>query len=303
MQTRPFGRTGLNITPIGLGLAEINRHEDAKADFAAAGRVLGAALDSGVNFLDTAAMYGNTEEMIGASVSHRRADFILATKCGQVYGDAVGQPWSAPVIEHSIDRSLRRMKTECVDMVQLHSCSLAVLQRGEAIEAMQKAKKAGKTRFIGYSGDNEPARWAVESGLFDTLQTSYNLVDQRARTTGLLKLARAKGMGIIIKRPVANSVWGKSESPYPYANEYLRRAKILRDLGPIPGAPEDAILLAMGFVMAHPEVDTIIVGSHNPAHIRSNIEMVEKRLPIPTEAVRELQRRFEQHGADWVQLQ
>ncbi len=64
MQTRPLGRTGLHITPIGLGLAEINRHEDAKADFAAAGRVLSAALDSGINFLDTAAMYGNEAEVV-----------------------------------------------------------------------------------------------------------------------------------------------------------------------------------------------------------------------------------------------
>ena len=115
----------------------------------------------------------------------------------------------------------------------------------------------------------------------------------------LLGAARAAGMGIIIKRPVGNGAWGSSSSPYRYTDEYLRRAQIMSAMGPISGAPEDPILLAMGFLFAHDEVDTAIVGTHNPAHLRANIEMVESDLPIPSEAVEELHRRFDAVGEEW----
>jgi aryl-alcohol dehydrogenase-like predicted oxidoreductase len=82
-----------------------------------------------------------------------------------------------------------------------------VLERGDVIRALQDARDAGKTRFIGYSGDNEEALWAVRSGVFDTLQTSFNLVDQRARRE-LLPAAVEQGMGILIKRPMGNGTWG-----------------------------------------------------------------------------------------------
>ena len=93
--------------------------------------------------------------------------------------------------------------------------------------------------------------------------------------------------------------WGRASSPYGYADEYFRRAQIMREMGPIRGAPEDPILLAMGFLFAHDEVDTAIVGTHNPAHLRANIEMVESDLPIPSEAVEELHRRFDAVGEEW----
>ena len=73
----------------------------------------------------------------------------------------------------------------------------------------------------------------------------------------------------------------------------------MREMGPIRGAPEDPILLAMGFLFAHDEVDTAIAGTHNPAHLRANVEMLANDLPIPAEAVEELHRRFDAIGADW----
>jgi aryl-alcohol dehydrogenase-like predicted oxidoreductase len=302
MELRELGRTGLRVTRLGLGLAEIPRHDDSYSDVQAAGRVLNGALDGGINFLDTAACYGETEEMMGKTVAHRRDEYVLATKCGHAVGGASGESWSAGVIEESIDRSLRRLGTEYLDLVQLHSCALDVLERGEVIEALLRARDAGKTRFVGYSGDNEAAHWAVSSGHFDTLQTSFNLVEQHARSKGLLGLARAKGVGVIIKRPVANGAWGKDRSPSSYADEYFRRAGIIRGMGPLEGEPEDPHMLAMGFVLAQPEVDTVIVGTHNPAHVRSNIEMVEETPPVPEAAFEELQRRFDEAGDEWRQL-
>ena len=301
MERTELGKTGLKVTRLGFGLAEIERQERYGGDVSEAGRVLEAALDDGINFLDTAACYGSTEELIGKTVAHRRDEYVLATKCGDVTGGSTGQPWTAATIEESIDRSLKRMRTGHVDIMQLHSCDVGVLERGEAIEALSRAKLAGKTRFLGYSGDNEAARWAVKSGVFDTLQTSFNLLDQHARTR-LFDDARCRGMGIIVKRPLANGVWGKDRSPSRYADQYFQRAQEMAQMGPIPGAPQDPILLAMGFVFAHPEADTVLVGTNNPSHLRSNIELVEKRLPIAAEVVDELHRRFEDLEDRWTQL-
>lgn len=266
--------------------------------------VLNAALDHGINFLDTAAGYGLSEEQIGAAVSHRRDECVLATKVGHTVEDGE-EDWTTPVITESIERSLWRMKTDRVDLVQLHSCSVEVLERGEAIEALQKAKEAGKTRFIGYSGDQDNAEWAVNAGVFDTLQTSFNLVDQKARIT-LFPKAEEQGMGLIIKRPIANAVWGAPEDPRPYelfpdyTEEYFRRAGVMQAEGPLPEEPENPMLTALGFVMAHDEVDVAIVGTQNLQHLESNVEMVSGR-QIPSATLEALHDRYDRHSEAWRQ--
>ena len=299
MEMTLLGKTGLKVSRLGMGLAEIGHLTLAEVEKAK--RVLNAALDGGINFLDTAACYGNSEEFIGLAVSHRRKEYILATKCGHVTGGYSGQAWTGQIVRDSINRSLKRMKTDYLDLVQLHSCDVDVLERGEVIEELLKAKEEGKTRFVGYSGDNEAARWAVESGQFDTLQTSFSVADQHARTT-LFPLAEEKGMGIIIKRPIANGAWAAERSPSGYANEYFRRAQVMARKGPIPGAPDNRILLSLGFTLARPEVDTAILGTRNPAHMLSNIQMVESQLPISNEAVEALYCRFDEVEEGWVQL-
>jgi aryl-alcohol dehydrogenase-like predicted oxidoreductase len=167
---------------------------------------------------------------------------------------------------------------------------VAVLEHGEVIQALLDARQAGKTRFVGYSGDNEAARWAIESGHFDTLQISFNLVDQEPRKE-LLPLAQEKGIGVIIKRPIANAVWGAPDGSSRQA--YRDRARRMIEMGPIPGAPIDPILLALGFTFAHDEVDVAIVGTRDPAHMRANIVLVEEELPIPKQIVQELHCRFD----------
>lgn len=299
METRQLGDTGLQVSRLGVGLSELgSRYTLSQKD--EAGRILNLALDRGLNFLDAAACYGTAEELIGETLAHRRQDFILATKAGHAVGDYSGSDWTAETVRDSIERSLRRANTDYLDLVQLHSCSTAVLERGDVIQALLDAREAGKTRFIGYSGDNESALWAVEHGVFDTLETSFNLVDQQAREK-LFPLAQGTGMGIIAKRPIANAAWGRASSPSFYAREYHRRSQIVADMGPIPGAPEDPILLALGFTLAYDPVDTAIVGTANLDHMRSNIRLVEEELPIPREAVDELARRFDEVGQRWTQ--
>ncbi len=301
MEKIPFGNTGLMITRLGVGLSELGELSLTSEDVKTAGDVLNSALDGGINLLDTAACYDNSEELVGRTVSSRRDEYILASKCGHVAGGYQGEDWDRKTVEDSIDRSLKRLQTDHVDIMQLHSCGIDVLERGEVIDALVRAREAGKIRFVSYSGDNEDALWAVDSGHFDSLQTSFSLVDQHARTRGVLANAAAKGMGIILKRPIGNAVWKAASSTSSYADEYFRRAQAMQSEGPIANEPDDRIMTSLAFVFAHPEPHTAILGTSNPAHMRSNIEMVNAGLAIPDGVVAELHGRFENLGADWEQ--
>jgi aryl-alcohol dehydrogenase-like predicted oxidoreductase len=306
LQTAALGKTGIEVTRLGAGLAEIGE-EHTLDELSHVSRVLNAALDGGINFLDTAPCYFDSEQMVGRTIAHRRDDFFLATKCGHPTRRSSGQPWTAGTIRETLEGSLRRLRTDYVDLLQLHSCGVDVLERGEVIDLLVEARQQGKTRFIGYSGDNEAALWAVESGLFDTLQTSFSVADQHARTR-LFRPAEERGMGIIVKRPIASGAWGVASSPSAdlrynphYADEYFERARRMAAMGPVHGAPDDRILTSLGFVLAHDEVDTAILGTRNPAHMEANQALLE-RLPIPDQVVRELRRRFDEAEDDWRQL-
>jgi aryl-alcohol dehydrogenase-like predicted oxidoreductase len=309
MEKVPLGKTGLEVSRLGVGLAEIG-YELSFEEISQAGEVLNSALDSGINFLDTAACYSISEELIGRTISHRRADFVLATKAGHVADAYKGEAWSYQTVADSVDRSLKRLNTDHLDIIQLHSCGIDVLERGDAIRALQDAKAAGKLRHVSYSGDNEDAHWAVDSGLFDTLQTSFNLTEQGARTSGLLEKANKRGMGVIIKRPIGGGTWARArrgeEAARGYDNEYLRRAKEMASDGPLPEEPADPILLALGFTLSQPEVNVAIVGTKNPAHMASNIRMANEQLPVSGTAITELQKRWDAHAPDgnqdWKQL-
>jgi aryl-alcohol dehydrogenase-like predicted oxidoreductase len=300
METRQLGNTGLQVSRLGVGLAEIGGLELTASQIEEAERVLNRALDGGITFLDTAACYGNSEELVGRAVARRRQEYVLASKCGHITGGYEGEEWTAKTVTDSIDRSLVRLKTDYVDIMQLHSCGVDILERGDVIEALLAAKQAGKTRYAGYSGDNEAAAWAVASGHFDTLQTSFNLVDQRAHTR-LFPQAEEAGMGIIVKRPIANGAWGAASSPSGYADQYFRRAQAMQEMGPLPDAPDDRILLALGFTLYHDAVDTAIVGTRNPQHMASNLRMLAEDLPISAQTVEELRRRFAELDSDWMQ--
>jgi aryl-alcohol dehydrogenase-like predicted oxidoreductase len=302
MENATLGRTGLRVSRLGVGLAQIGRYSADEPGQAK--RILNSALDAGVTFLDTAECYGNSEELIGNAVSHRRGEYVLATKAGHVPPGLSGEPWTGKTVGDGIDNSLKRLKTDGVDIVQIHAYDVSAPISDEVLKAVTDARDAGKTRFLGYSGENEDAVWALKSGLFDTLQTSFNLVDQSARHL-LFELAEANGVGIIAKRPIANAVWGKAvsgEGPDIVSGttrERLRRAKAVLDMGPIAEAPDDPIAMALGFVLGHDDVAIAIVGTRNPAHMIENIEVAETRLPIPESVVAELQRRFDELGRDW----
>src|SRR3954454_3365254 len=149
METRQLGGTDMRAGVLSFGGAEIG-FEGAGPE-AVAG-LLGAALDAGLNVIDTAECYLGSEELIGPAVARRRRDFCLFTKCGHPEQPGV-EDWRPESLLSSIERSLRRLRTDRGDLVQLHKWSVDELRRGDVIDALQEARRKGYTRYIGYSGD------------------------------------------------------------------------------------------------------------------------------------------------------
>lgn len=281
MEQRLFGNTGLRVSVLGFGGSEIG-FQGASADTVA--RLLNTALDAGLNVIDTAECYANSEELIGAAVAHRRGDYHLFTKVGHEHGLGAGEDWSPASIERTIDRSLKRLRTDRLDLVQLHSCSAEVLAKGEAIGALQRARQAGKTRFIGYSGDSDNAVAAVSSGVFDTLQTSASIADQES-IERVLPLAVERNMGVIAKRPIANAAWRTHTRPVgAYGEPYWERLTKLK-YAFLPEWPERALdepamahaaEHALRFTLSVPGVHTMIVGTTRPDRWPDNAREVAK---------------------------
>src|SRR5215467_10645131 len=222
-------------------------------------RLLDGALDAGLNVIDTAECYENSEELIGAAVGGRRREFYLFTKCGHGRGWSRGD-WRPAALLASIERSLKRLATDHLDLIQLHSCGLAELRAGDVIGALERARERGLTRYIGYSGDGEAARYAIECGRFDTLQTSVSIADQEALDL-TLPLARERGVGVIAKRPLANAAWRYARKPAePYYQAYWARLRAL-DYPFLREPRDDGASTALRFTLAAPGVHTAIVGT------------------------------------------
>jgi aryl-alcohol dehydrogenase-like predicted oxidoreductase len=266
MEKRKFGRTDMEFSVLGFGGAEIGYNESQTQD--EVDRLLNSALDSGLNVIDTAAAYKTSEEMIGKAVGHRRDDYYLLTKCGAL--EAFKRfDWSADGIVKTVETSLKNLKTDHLDIVQLHSCDSEELRRGDAIEGLERAREKGYTRYIGYSGDREDARTAIELGAFDSLQTSVSVADQTP-ITGNIPMAAGKGMGIIAKRPIANAVWRHASKPTDsYHHEYWERIQKLKfDFLDLP--LEDSVGIALRFTLSIPGVATAIVGTTRPERWQQN---------------------------------
>jgi len=263
---------------LGFGGSEIG-YERARGDTVA--RLLGSALDAGLNVIDTAECYDESETLIGQAVGERRDEFYLFTKCGHAAGWS-RPDWRPAALLASVERSLRRLRTDHVDLIQLHSCSLVALRSGEVIASLERARERGLARYIGYSGDGAAARYAVECGRFDTLQTSVSIADQEALEL-TLPLARERGMGVIAKRPLANVAWRHRRKPdEPYHQAYWSRLRAL-DYAFLRATPAIAVGTALRFTLTVPGVHTAIVGTRRPERWQENARLLAAGTLPPTQ--------------------
>src|SRR5579884_3817291 len=167
LSARKFGRdTDLWVFPVGLGAGQLESAPDVD-------RLLGTAIDLGVNVIDSARSYGASEELLGRHLFGRRDRVILSTKIG--YGIAGVPDWTAPCITAGVDEALARLRTDRIDVVHLHSCPREVLERGEVVEALLAARRAGKVRLCAYSGDGAALEYAIDCGAFDAIQCSLGI--------------------------------------------------------------------------------------------------------------------------------
>ena len=271
MEKRQYGKTDMHVSVLGFGGAEIGFQGASQKTVS---ELLNSALDAGLNVIDTAECYVNSEELIGEALKGRRDQYYLFTKCGHSPESYEIGAWSKAEIKESIERSLKRLKTDRLDLVHLHSCTEEELKKGEVIEALKEAKAAGKTRYIGYSGDGQAALYAIKSAAFDSLQTSVNIADQESIEL-LMPEAIKAGMGVIAKRPVANAAWKEKSFPdYYYIQEYWRRLQKL-NFDFIKGNLDKEIAIALRFTLSVPGVCTAIVGTTKPQRWHENVRILE----------------------------
>ena len=275
MERRRLGKTDMEVSLLGFGAAEIGYEDTPKSTV---DRLLNGALDSGLNVIDTAECYDASEELIGQTISARRNDYYLFTKCGHRAGLEFPE-WDPKLVIPSIERSLRRLRTDHVDLVQLHSCPEQILRDGKLTAELCRARAAGLTRYIGYSGDNDAALYAVTCGDFDVLQISVSVADQNA-IDHIMPLACQEQLGVVAKRPLANAVWRyQSAPPDPYVRPYWARWRELK----FPyGSTEAVAGVSLRFTMTVPGVHTAIVGTTKLSRWHENVSVLAAgALPEP----------------------
>ncbi len=254
--------------------------------------LLNGVLDAGINLLDTAPSYGQSEERIGRALQGRRRDFVLSTKCG--YGVPGVEDWTGPCITQGIDLALRRLRTDYLDLVHFHSCPVEVLERPGVVDALRQAVTQGKVRVAAYSGESGPLSWALHSGAFGSVQTSVNVFDQRVLDWAL-PLAAEKGIGVIAKRPLGNAPWRHSERPSaPDVATYWER---MRTMGLDTGGL-DWSELALRFAAFVPGVASCIVGTTRLENLQRNVRALEQG-PLPADLVDRIRGAFRRNDQGW----
>jgi aryl-alcohol dehydrogenase-like predicted oxidoreductase len=298
LERRQLGRTGLSVTVLGFGAMDLGGPPPASeiSDEEAA-RVLNAVLDGGINFIDTSVCYGTSEKRIGQAISHRRKEFILATKCGCVPGRPMGEAHvhTAGNIRAGIEHSLRLMRTDYVDIAQFHhSLTRNAWESEGALDELLKMKKEGKLRFIGVSGILPNLAEQIEAGVFDVFQIPYSAL-QREHEAVIAKTSAAGG-GIIIRGGVARGAptdWNKRY--YMLTGDEMSgrwdRARLDELLDGM-----SRIEFMVRFAIALPALDTTIIGTKNPAHLRENLAAALKG-PLPADIVVEAKRRLDAAGS------
>ena len=297
LPTSTLGRTGQTVTRLGYGAMELRSRRLDPADV---DRLLNTVLDEGINFIDTSPDYGASEEHIGRAIAHRRDDYFLATKCGCPVGDIVGEAgpsgrehvFTRENIRAAVEQSLRRMRTDHLDLVQFHiSPSPETLAEHDAVAELLALRDEGKVRFLGMSGTLPHLPAQIAMGVFDAFQIPYSAVE-REHEEAITTAARA-GAGTIIRGGVARGM-PEPRPDYPEPYQAMMQARKERfeqtDLSDLLGdmTPMEFMLR---FTISHPDLHTTIVGTKNPEHLAANLAAAAEG-PLPPDLYQAARERF-----------
>ena len=297
LPTSILGRTGLDVTRLSFGAMEIRGPRiwggrpvtDGQAE-----TILNAVLDEGINFIDTANDYGRSEEFIGKYLAHRRKEFYLATKCGCTVvrqdenTDDTPHVWTRDNLFRGLNESLQRMKTDYIDIMQLHNPPVDVTEQNQLVDALKEMQKQGKVRFISISTTLPHLPVYLEWGVFDTFQIPYSALE-REHEEWISRTAEA-GIGTIIRGGVAR---GEAGVGLGNVDRWKKFEEAKLDELCEPGESRTGFLLR--YTLSHPNAQTVIAGTLYPEHLQENITAA-KRGPLPANVYEEAKQRLNQVG-------
>lgn len=278
---RVLGRTGVSVTTLTLGTAPCGFGKGISP--AQIAEIVNAALDQGINSVDTAPAYVKAEEGVGLALGKRRKEVFLATK---VAADSVAEA------EKSLANSFRLLKTDYFDLLYYHSLGNRQIKGAMEPEGvftwLAKQKKAGKCRFLGVSGHNLPGRFPafLESGEVDVLLTVVNFVDRHTYgfEENILPIARKHNLGIVAMKVFG----GARKSSGGYANPKSP-----------PELDEKHLELAVRYALSTPGIATLNIGVQNIEQVRANVEMVKRFQPLAPEQYEEAIQLGRQLAGQW----
>ena len=295
MQYRKFGNTDLLVSEVGfgawaiggnamvgsvaIGWGDADDHESKKA--------IHRSLDLGVNFFDTADIYGlgHSEKLLGGLLGKRK-DVIIASKVGNVArNEQFVSDYSKQYIISGCEASLKHLKREAIDYYQLHSARVQHLEQGECIEAMQLLQQQGKVRYWGLSLNTfDPlpeAEFLLDKNWGNGFQLVLNLLNQKA--IPLLKRSAEKGYGIIARMPLQfGLLTGKFDKDFSFDETDHRKKRLTKEvidacakaLRPVWDLCKKyqctRTQLALSYILSYPEVSTMIPGMRTPQQVTEN---------------------------------
>lgn len=293
---KTLGRTGLEVTQLGYGAMEVRGRRiwggrpctDEQAE-----TILNAVVDSGINFIDTANDYGKSEMYIGQYLSSRRDEFYVATKCGcqMIFaGDHDETPhiFTRDNIRRNIADSLMKMRTDYVDILQLHNPDVATSEANGVVDVLNELREEGVVKHIGCSSTSPHLSTYIDWGVFDVFQIPYSALERQHEN--LITKAGEAGAGIIIRGGVA-----RGEPGAGLGNEDRWATFEKANLDELLEEGESRTAFLLRFTLSHPYCHTTIVGTVNPDHLAENIAMAEKG-PLPADVYEEAKKRLDAAG-------
>lgn len=288
MKYRKLGDTGFEVSEIGFGTWGLGGDSYGPVGDQVSTKALRRAFDLGVNFYDTSDLYGNghSEELLGEVFKDVRDKIIIATKGGLLPHNGFHMPedFSPQHLVHALERSLKRLNSDYIDLYQLHSPKIETIEKStEIIEVLERFQKEGKIRVFGISVRSpDDGKIAIERYSFPVVQVNFNMIDQRAIENGLFDLASEKQVGIIARTPlVFGFLTGKLDGneqfqgvdhranwPKEQLQRWAKASDLFSSLN--NGKDRTPTQLALCFCLSHGAVTTVIPGMMNPEEVEEN---------------------------------